>query len=296
MITVNNYSAWITIGDKACEEYEVDVSEEAKTVTCWIASEVGKEYEVNWECNNFTGPYNTIVRIDGNPCGGMLSRSAITGPGRKLGIRTSPTTLNRFSFSSVNTTDDNAFISTPDSPEMGDIKITIKNTKVLAPKSDNWSVAPVEKTFHETAKKCINHQTRFQPTTTAATDLIRVEDFGEPLATFCFKYRPLGILQANGIASPPAPQRTSPSPPPQPGPTDSRRSSSGSKRGLEDDDEDVKPDVLDLSDGDEDDAKLRDLKNQIAAFEARKKQKGQPPRKKIKREPIVGLTIDLTDD
>ncbi|KAF9260070.1 hypothetical protein L218DRAFT_963008 [Marasmius fiardii PR-910] len=47
----DNFSAWITIDGQALQEYGVDVSQEARTVTCWIASELGKEYEVNWKSN-----------------------------------------------------------------------------------------------------------------------------------------------------------------------------------------------------------------------------------------------------
>ncbi|KAK1227285.1 hypothetical protein PQX77_009702 [Marasmius sp. AFHP31] len=292
MITVNDCCAWITIGGKTCEEYDVQVSEETRTVTCWIASEEGKEYEVNWKCNRLTDTVNGGVSVDGTRCGGKLLRTA----GHEIqmtGVRTSHTTIARFIFSPVKTTDDNASILTPDSPELGDIKINLRT--VQSTQQAPFQETPAEKTFHETAKKCGNHQTRFQPTTVAYASVVSCKEYGEPVAVFRFKYRPLGILQASGIAPRPQPQLRSPSPL-HPSTNKRSRPEHGS------DEEDVKPDVLELCDEDEDDdAKLRDLRNQIAAIEAKKKRKGSTSRKKVKleptkREPLVGITIDLTDD
>lgn len=44
MVTFNGLEAWITIdGSEAhATEYSVETYEENKTITCWIASEVGK--------------------------------------------------------------------------------------------------------------------------------------------------------------------------------------------------------------------------------------------------------------
>ncbi|KAJ8088549.1 hypothetical protein PM082_022622 [Marasmius tenuissimus] len=306
MITFGDFSAWITIGDKTCEEYDVQVSEGTRTVTCWIASEEGKEYEVKFKCNRLTTPTAGRVHIDGNYCGGSLLQSASDlkkGYVVLTGMRTSPTTVSRFAFSSVKTTDDNAFVSTPDSPDLGDIKITFRTSKLMGLGTGAEMVEPTEKTFHETAKKCASHQTRFQQTTTTPyTTILRAQDYGPHLAALCFKYRPLGILQANGIA--PLPQPRSPSPSPSPSPSSSAARGSTNKRSRPQpgsDEEDVKPDVLELSDEDEDDdAKLRDLRNKIAAIEAKKKRKASISRKKVKlepkREPFIGITIDLTDD
>ena len=37
-----DFSAWITIEDKKADEFNVEVSDDGKRVTCWIISEVGK--------------------------------------------------------------------------------------------------------------------------------------------------------------------------------------------------------------------------------------------------------------
>ncbi|KAJ8088550.1 hypothetical protein PM082_022623 [Marasmius tenuissimus] len=290
MITFDNFSAWITIGDKACEEYGVQTSEQTRTVTCWIASEEGKEYQINWMCDEFTAPVSSRVLVDGNSCGGMLLRAASDLPkGRRVqltGMRTSHTTVARFTFSNLQTTDDDAFISTPDSPELGDIKITFRNSQpTMGSGLGPFLKAPAEKTFHETTKKCGSHQTRFQqPATTAYASVSRSKDYGPPVAVFCFKYRPLAILQANGNAPPPRPRSSPPTLPPPP-PLSTRISTNKRLRPEHGSDEDVKPYVSKLKDEEDDTAELRNLRNRIAVIEAKKKQNGSTSRKKVKLEP-----------
>jgi hypothetical protein len=42
MLQLKDFSAWITIEDTKLEEFNVEVSDDGNSVTCWIASEVGK--------------------------------------------------------------------------------------------------------------------------------------------------------------------------------------------------------------------------------------------------------------
>ncbi|KAF9260068.1 hypothetical protein L218DRAFT_907671 [Marasmius fiardii PR-910] len=322
MITVNNnFSAWVTICGQSCQEYDVQVFQESSTATCWIASEAGKEYEVNWKGCTLPGPVSGRLRIDGHDCGGHLKTYATTQTIQ--GITTGPTTLERFSFSSIKTTDDDSFINYHDSPERGEIKLIIRTTRVHTIKSGvGHNSAPAETTFHETSTKNIDHQTSFRPTVTDAGEerMIKAADYGNPLAIFSFKYRPLAILQANGIAPLPPPERTSPSPllthsssqryrrtmPSAPAPSQAANSqrAHGSKRPRDsgDSNEDIKPSsssskvpqkikpkVQESSKEDEDEATIRDLQNQIEGIRARKKAKDQasPRKKKTKKEPRV---------
>ncbi|KAJ8088548.1 hypothetical protein PM082_022621 [Marasmius tenuissimus] len=301
MITVNNFSAWISIADRPCEEYGVDLSIGNSTVTCWIASEAGKEYEVNWMCNMFYGPTAGRLRIDGNHCGGLLSESP-TDVAQMKGIRTSATALERFFFSSVKTTDDSAFLSTAESLELGDIQLIIMNTTPTPTDVYFPQPVPEEKIYHESSKRCISHQTRFLQTTTAETPLAYARDFGVPIAMFCFKYRPLDVLQASGIAPllspghqmfPSPPYSSSSYPQPQAGP--SRRPQLKRPRdsgGFEDEEEEeVRGQLGDITGGSEeadlaDDAKLRELQSEIQAILARKKAR-ETSRKRIKTEPSM---------
>lgn len=42
MLQYKEFSAWITIEGTEAKEFSIEVSEDEKKVTCWIASEVGK--------------------------------------------------------------------------------------------------------------------------------------------------------------------------------------------------------------------------------------------------------------
>jgi hypothetical protein len=42
MLQLKDFSAWITIADKKADEFNVEVSDDGKRVTCWIVSEAGK--------------------------------------------------------------------------------------------------------------------------------------------------------------------------------------------------------------------------------------------------------------
>ena len=44
MLQHNKFSAWVTVDDKPLEEYDVQVDQGTKTVTCWITSEGGKVF------------------------------------------------------------------------------------------------------------------------------------------------------------------------------------------------------------------------------------------------------------
>jgi hypothetical protein len=42
MLQIQNFSACIAVDAKELEEHKIEYSKDAKTVTCWIASEAGK--------------------------------------------------------------------------------------------------------------------------------------------------------------------------------------------------------------------------------------------------------------
>ncbi|KAL0565426.1 hypothetical protein V5O48_016600 [Marasmius crinis-equi] len=257
MLTVNNFSAW--------------------------------EYEVNWMCNMFYGPTAGRVQVDGNHCGGLLSQTP-TDVAQMRGIRTSATTLERFYFSSVKTTDDAAFLSTAESPELGEIQLTITNTTPIP--SDLYYPQPVpeERIFHETSKKCVSHQTSFLPTTTTEVPLANARDYGPPVAVFCFKYRSLDVLQNSATAPLLPPHRMSFPAPYASTSTEPPRPTSGYKRPYEGGEEevDMRRQLEGLSEGNdaEDDARLRDLQDQIEFIKARKRARAVS-RKRIKTEPSM---------
>ncbi|KAK7031206.1 hypothetical protein VNI00_013622 [Paramarasmius palmivorus] len=297
MISLNNHTAWVTVDGVEAQEYDVQVDKEKKTVTCWIASEAGKTYEVSCKGTNIITATDISLVIDGRKCGGKYikpksSRSSTTRKFR--GLRTSPTTIHPSRFSPVETTDDYDATSL-DNPELGNISLVVRWTRLIGKTTYEASAStlPEERKYHETAKKGFNHQTSFshsEQTKFLAEQMI-TQPYGEPLVTFLFKYRPLGILQANGIAPRPAPQHPSST-----SPSTSQRSSS--KRPAPADEEDVKPDIVE----DEDDRRLQELQREMDAIRAKKQaarcltaQEGQDGISEP-IQPFNGITIDLTLD
>ncbi|KAF9260062.1 hypothetical protein L218DRAFT_1079585 [Marasmius fiardii PR-910] len=293
MPKVNNFSAWITVDGKPLADYGVEVDEETQTVSCWIPSEAGKAYIVRWRNHNFRSPTIGRVQVDGYHSGGYVNPTASWLEGHVDGVYITSTTMAPFTFSQVQTSDDQALLSAPAAPDVGLITLRIYNVRVLE-RGVPWSnVAPPEaRTYHEKTKKGISHQTSFQRTVTvpAVTD-IKTEAIGGPVAVFHFRYRPLAILQAQEIAPRlPVAQHSSTS-----GLTPSSPSPSGSRKRVKielDSDGEV------IAENSEDENKVGDtqqsarIQKQIDTLRAKQK-KGEHPRKRIKREPVV---VDLTAD
>ncbi|KAL0563691.1 hypothetical protein V5O48_018371 [Marasmius crinis-equi] len=227
MLQFNKYSAWITVDDKPLEEYEVKVDEATSTVTCWIASELGK----------------------------MIAASSLT-PKLPMWARS------RFR----------------------SLKFALKQTDCLG----DLEEYPYRKSFTKQPKRW--SITRRAVAVKRHKD-VEVDFIGSPVAVFHFRYRPLAILQAKEIAPRPS----------LPLPTSGTRwkqelNSNGGPIAelLKVKDEDTKR-IKDLQV-----TKVEDIKParvELDALQKKRSQKnGEGPRKKPKREPIVGLTIDLTKD
>jgi len=119
---------------------------------------------------------------------------------KKSGFSTSSTTIRPFSFAPLQLTDDDAFLDSA-SKDLGEISIQIWRIAV-AGINYKWGPAPVEQKVHERSKKATSHRVQLDAEVTRPHRNGRVARRldKEPLLTFIFKYRPLELLQANGIA------------------------------------------------------------------------------------------------
>ncbi|ESK86715.1 hypothetical protein Moror_15205 [Moniliophthora roreri MCA 2997] len=285
MVSFEEFSAWVNVDGHKAQEYGVEVSEVDKTVTCWIASEEGKAFEVCWDDSSKQTATTGKLYIDGNECSykrmdvGRLQHTTVKG------VRISAQMRRPFVFSRVKTTDDESIVTASASVETGEIRVVLTRAIIRSYRTvKSWKPAytiPAPQTFHEKAKKAIDHQTSFGDAILAPVRKRsrepKVNEYGGPVATFCFRYRPLGMLQANGIAPPPTPQ------------TRKRPSTK----------QDPDPEVIDIT-GDSDDeierleARLKLLKDKRAA-NPHKKVKMEPKVKtEVKTEPLREEFIDLT--
>ncbi|KAJ8088526.1 hypothetical protein PM082_022599 [Marasmius tenuissimus] len=277
MLNLSKYSAWVSIDGVPTEEYGVEVSEGQNKVTCWIPSEEGKTFQIMIKDTRHHKPVAASFYVDGTRCG----RKALYGKKLetlcKSGIRVSTFNVRPFTFSRMKTTDEDS-LECSASSDIGEIKVEVHQATIKPSPSQTLNrprTVPSQPIVHERLKKAVDHQTTFgEAVETRQIHFVDIKTHGSPKAVFCFKYRPLGMLQANGIAPPP--ERTT---------NDVTR---------------MKPDpddIIEISDEDESE-ELERLRKRVKTLEGKEAERAA---KRVKREPEVkheleaGEVIDLTD-
>ncbi|KAF7291089.1 hypothetical protein MKEN_01490800 [Mycena kentingensis (nom. inval.)] len=210
----DGFNAWITIDGQRASEYQVVVSDDKQTVTCWVASQLGKTFSVEWKNESNATPHATVgyVKMDGaeRSCGGSIlykhDRGAKTATVR--GVR-EENTPRPFVFSLLETTDDDAFLdagSSHSAESLGEIRLKITPIRIGGEFKEkaSWK-GPETLKVHERSKKAVTQQVGLgapEPVTHSGT--VDITYAGSPLVTFIWKYRSLGelpdVLRADGIA------------------------------------------------------------------------------------------------
>ncbi|KAJ7882295.1 hypothetical protein B0H13DRAFT_2048339 [Mycena leptocephala] len=285
---LGQFSAVITVDGLPLSEYAVEYSADGTEATCWIASENDKRFCVKLKDTD-TSPRRTIsgrISVDGIKCGGqhLAARAGHrVATSSRDSVSTSANTRRPLTFGKQVLTDDDAYLNAAISPELGTIKAVcdlVRPRHGRGTTRRNWH-RPQEThgIMHERSKKAMGHSVQFGPEFhrqnlpfQKASQTIRT------LATFTFKYRPIELLRAEGIA-PPAPR--------------AQRAATPT---------DVVDLSMDVDEDDGDDAEIRKLETRLNAL--KKKNKGKQVKressnikKEIKsEEPIFrpGEVIDLT--
>ncbi|KIM68514.1 hypothetical protein SCLCIDRAFT_7191 [Scleroderma citrinum Foug A] len=206
---VGEYTARILVDGKELEEYEVTVDASETQATCWVASEVGKKFTVQWKCHFPTRLLESsgYVTLDGTECGGKYIRCGLLGKNDTANISSiSCGTMERdFIFSSLQLSDDEALFGRAVSKQLGEISVKILHGAVGPPRYDMSELPSLlshsDKKHEKMVKKLSSHCVGFGQQRT--TQRRMVADFipnSSPPIIFTFKYRPIAILQANGIA------------------------------------------------------------------------------------------------
>ncbi|KIY63013.1 hypothetical protein CYLTODRAFT_426462 [Cylindrobasidium torrendii FP15055 ss-10] len=203
--------AWVSIEGERCEEYGQTLAANGRDVTCWIASEAGKTFSVHWQ-DRPTQQMDYALIIDGVDIGG---KCCVNPTGRLVsmdmtGTRISAIEEQPFMFAPIRQSDDESLLL--NSVEgVGEIQIKT-GTARFQPAIRTYAPPPSGKTFHERMKKGIDHQTSFGAAKLVAQESVtayRPVPVGVP-TMLTFKYRPLNVLQANGIAPRPKTIETKP--------------------------------------------------------------------------------------
>ncbi|KAJ7049725.1 hypothetical protein C8F01DRAFT_1378227 [Mycena amicta] len=225
MLHWKDFSACIMVDGKEAKEYDIETSEAENVVTCYIASQTGKEFTVLWE--------NCSYLDDEQICGDVyLDGVYITGDARAaefeedlpqiveaLGaVCDDGKSIRPFVFSPLKLTDDDAFLETS-STELQDLGVIALCIYPVVGDEDDTPVSNdvlPKLTVHEKAKKGRTQQVllgapKALPDGGNFSSSVGTTRVGPDLVKFRFTYRPFEVLQASRIAPPPkSKKRTSP--------------------------------------------------------------------------------------
>ncbi|KJA16177.1 hypothetical protein HYPSUDRAFT_207241 [Hypholoma sublateritium FD-334 SS-4] len=208
MLQLDNFLAWVTVDGRELTEYGVEYSQNLLCATCWIASEQQKNFVVNWR--DTVRPDHSIGRmtVDGVRCGvskGINRKGYRADPSTERDSaqqRGVPTSINKdrlLVFSKLDLTDDDRYLDSAVSDELGDIKLEI--TYVKKGEKKRLKVAPfaTESKVHERTQKLAQHHTSLGQTVEGERKVTHsIKPVGNT-KVFLFKYRPLDILKARGL-------------------------------------------------------------------------------------------------
>ncbi|PFH48368.1 hypothetical protein AMATHDRAFT_5862 [Amanita thiersii Skay4041] len=273
MPKLGTFEARIRIDGVELPEYGIEIDEEGKKASCWVPSEAGKAFSVCW--NNLEPLFDTAgcVTLDGTYGEGVFVDKGIKREAVLHYQLTSETTAREFAFSAITYTDDDAYLNTS-TLNLGEIVLELWRAKIRANRYVLPKTLPLEKDdmkVHERTKKFAAHRVQRFPSAAGLDSLGKI----------VFRYRPLDVLQANGIA--PLPPRVEP--------VEKQLEESAKKNKK-------KRSLEEIKNKEEDDTELheqiRHLQAQIQTLEGRLSKK--PRAMKIeKREPTLSNeVIDLT--
>nr|GAT46899.1 predicted protein [Mycena chlorophos] len=191
----NGFHAWISIDGQPAPEYSVEVSEDGTNVTCWVASELGKKFTVQWTNKTYYGLTAT---------GGYL---ALDGSALRAGYFLVRCLVATCTFHQT-PVDDDSLLGGPSHPDLGIIALEIVPVHLQAGGIRPQAAAPAVPSalaqklkVHERAKKAVTQQVGLgQAEPSQPSSFVASVDAGPPVVKFCWRYRPLDILRANGIA------------------------------------------------------------------------------------------------
>jgi len=201
----DNLEAYISVDSVQLAEYDIKANAAKKELMCWIPSEVGKSFAVNWKAlTRPTFDMSSTTSIDGTCVGGaMLSTEDKDWLCTTSMLQTSRTKGRPFIFSSLELTDDDDFLHFGHSNALGDIVIEIWHvTDTGNPPCEYETPMIHEGKVHERSKQALAHRVKFGKEQPAPPENIVEVNTVCLLVTFTFKYRSIDILRASGIAPP----------------------------------------------------------------------------------------------
>ncbi|VDC03484.1 unnamed protein product [Peniophora sp. CBMAI 1063] len=211
------YSVHIESDGQELPHYQAEVVND-RTITCWIPSEVGKAFGVAFSVTGSHGHnhYTVDVRADGRDLYRVGGEDEVGDAGLVASRRISETEQERFVFSEVHFTSDDAAEDTVKTPveDVAVIQVEIWAAEESVEKIPvKYIVEPLDDIRISERSKLLG----VNQVTSGPAETYDPEDFGDecigyeaighkPYAVFRFKHRPQAVLQAMGIIPRPAGQ------------------------------------------------------------------------------------------
>ncbi|KAJ3843923.1 hypothetical protein F5878DRAFT_603367 [Lentinula raphanica] len=263
-LAFEDFTAWIEVEGSELPLFDVKVN--GREVSCWIPSEAGKNFIVKCATGKRGSSICGDVYMDGKLFMGIAMPAGVPQTFTFSGVLTSATTQQPFVFTNLVLTDDDHYLNEA-SAGLGDIKLVLSHVTLGGWSSQaTYAKCNTISKIHEKSKKATGHKVDLGDEQSIPHTSKLNATRHDVIVNFVFKYRPLDMLRANGIA-PPAPCTS----------TSTKRSKSA-----------VKTEVLDLtidaaSEDDEDTRRMRSLEEELEQIRRRKRRKTQH----IKTEPTV---------
>ncbi|KAJ3576872.1 hypothetical protein NP233_g103 [Leucocoprinus birnbaumii] len=224
MLQRGPYWSWVTIDGTAVDIY--DVQQSGNLTTCWIPSEAGKKFAVNWYNSTRDIPLKASLFIDGVHCDTHIMLDARNYPDKPNGVgvsyaRTSEYTRRDFVFAPIQVSDDDDLLdSIDDSRDLGVIKlqlwrIQVQQVSTRVQKHEKRRTLEAQ-VVHERSKKAGSHHVQFgqeYASPAPVIDAVQAREIdAKPYLIFEFKYRPLSYLLIAHEIAPKALYTLSPTP------------------------------------------------------------------------------------
>ncbi|KIY61620.1 hypothetical protein CYLTODRAFT_459720 [Cylindrobasidium torrendii FP15055 ss-10] len=294
MVHFNEISAFVSVDGQHLPEYAEEYDEDADKLTVWIPSEAGKEFTVS--LTHLNTPYDTSTSfyLDGTWAAGKILYTARGRPGTVpphetcvcSGVTTSATSEKPLLFAELELTDDDEVLNSGVSSELGEIRV--EHWHVIVGDDIPYARSKFKETHqvHERSKKAVSHRAglgaekpvKYRPCL-STTNVVK-------LLTIVFRYRPLSMLQANGLAPRSLRRVNDPA------------TGSGSHGGAHPKRKREEQEIIVISSDEEDDDDLKKLEAKLERLRNKK-------RKIVKADPDVAVktepgkvveVIDLSDD
>lgn len=179
--------------------------------TCWIGSEAGKKFSVNWKRHSLEGPASEArLAVDGIGCVRMGFRETSRAHAGGCSKMVRGTEARDLMFCDLQLSDDEALLGKSVPSHLGEITLCVvrgsiryTRRKARAPGTPSRLTCHANIYHEKSVKKLTTHCVGFGPEREHRSG--RTSEFKrnqDPPLEFIFKCRPIGILQANQFLLP----------------------------------------------------------------------------------------------